>query len=193
MAYIAGRKSTFDYVHVTYAQTGITLDGSSATVRDSRFEHNQTGILIYKVSNSLISDNVIQSNSQYGIKVVNAPDPTIQYNSIVSNGLYALLVDGESLYSPLSNVIINAENNWWGTGDPEQIPNLIWDVYDNNWLPVVDFSPYLAAEPGQVIAITDVSVTGNFFNPLRNTWARVCVGSRRLPSRAAAYRKSSLR
>ena len=42
---------------------------------------------------------------------------------------------------------MNAEENWWGTTDPNEIAEMIWDCRDDPATRCVDFEPWCAA-PG---------------------------------------------
>jgi len=59
------------------------------------------------------------------------------YNNIVGNSPYAV--------SWLSSVLLEAENNWWGTTDPEVIENAIYDYKDNSALGLVKYESWLTS------------------------------------------------
>jgi hypothetical protein len=93
----------------------------------------------------VIRNNTITNNS-VGISLnENAyPNPllsTIEYNNIYGNTEYGINMDG-SLGIPDD---LNATYNWWGTTDPQEISQTIYDYYDNYNLGQLLFSPFLTA------------------------------------------------
>ena len=129
-------------------------------------------------STSLITNNVFDNNVNYGMQLLASntiplPTPTLHFNSFLNNGQYALFTGITGVNVNNSGTVINAENNWWGTADPVQISASIWDYFDSNWRPKIDFAPYLVAPPSQSIFITNVSVTNASFNPVISETAQI--------------------
>ncbi len=176
--YTNNSNSRVAFAHIQYANVGIFSDYSNMSVADSVIENNVTGIHIKGSSAVNVARNDIINNSQVGVLVqagypYSVPQPNINFNSISNNAAYNLQMAYESVNFNHSSSIINAENNWWGTADPAQISARIWDYYDTNYRPKVDFAPYLVTDPGNSIAITDNSVTPRFFNPNRSQTAAI--------------------
>jgi len=152
-----------EYTTVEYSgMTGISLLNASATIRNSNIRNNRRGFEINN-SNATISDNVISNNSDTGIFVRVSSNPVITRNTITGNGR-GIYVGGDgieannplpvvtenSIYNNIqwnyyaqnfgnpTNVILNANNNWWGTTDFVVIHSRIYDQSDSVSSPWVD-------------------------------------------------------
>ena len=170
--------SIIDYANIEYADTGLYIYYGSQPISNSSFQHNNTGITMVGTSTSLITNNVFDNNVNYGLNllasnIIPQPIPVVHYNSFLNNGQYDLYTGIAGVNVNVSGVIIDAENNWWGTANPTQIPASIWDYFDSNWRPRVDYAPYLVSPPGQSIFITNNSVTRRFFNPVRSETTQI--------------------
>jgi hypothetical protein len=85
--------------------------------------------------NNSFSGNEIYGNGEDGIESSGIPNLT--NNSIFSNEVYDFHATKESAD------IIDAENNWWGTTDSDEISAKIYDFYDDGSTVRVDFDPFL--------------------------------------------------
>ncbi|HCI45360.1 MAG TPA: hypothetical protein DE315_07530 [Candidatus Omnitrophica bacterium] len=173
MADASDDTSIIDHVRIQYANRGVELRHANTTVTHNEFLNNNTGLYLFGTTTAVVTDNLFDNNSQYGVMAMAAiaqgvPGPLFTNNSFLNNGQYDLFTGFEGVNLNVSGSIMNAENNWWGTDDPNQIAAQIWDYYDSVYRPKVDFAPYLITDPENSVAITDNSVTPRFFNPDRN-------------------------
>jgi len=87
-----------------------------------------------------ILDNVLVDNG-IGLQLGMYPQrPKIIGNNIEDNTDFALVYVGGNGDGP-----VDAKENWWGTTNPEQISEMIWDLYDDTDLFEVVFEPSLGA------------------------------------------------
>lgn len=178
MADVSDDTSRIHYARVRYANRGVELRRANTTLIHNEFLNNNIGLYLFGTTTAVVTDNLFDNNSQYGVALISAPaqgipGPLFTNNSLLSNGQYDLFTGFEGVNQNVSSAIVRVENNWWGTADLNQISAQIWDYYDNNYRPKVDFTPYLITTPGNVIAITNNSVTPRFFNPARNETATI--------------------
>lgn len=164
----SGLSSVIDHCRFEFAVRGLSMKDNNVPISHSEFEFNVIGLEITRTSTSSIEDNVFTNNTQYGIlllsDIVWVPQPVLRNNFIAGNGLHDLRVSFVGVNNNVSNAVIDAKVNWWGTDDPAQIALGIWDFNDENWRPRVDFDAYLVTPPGFLINITGNSVTPRFFN-----------------------------
>ena len=176
--YTNNSNSQIAFAHIRYANVGIFSDYSNMSISNSTIENNVTGIHIKGASTATIAQNDIINNMQTGIVLQagypsSIPQPNIHFNSIFNNATYNLQTAFESVNFNHSSSIINAESNWWGVDTPNLIGGTIYDYYDDVYRPVVDYGPYLVTEPVLAINISNISVTGNAFNPARFETAQI--------------------
>ncbi len=132
--------------------SGITAQAQSTlTVQGNFFLRGTDGIDIISGAASLtITDNLIDSNSRYGINgggsitsntisnnqigIHNPPSGVISYNNIVGNSI-------NSVTATVDN--IDAANNWWGITDTATINRTIYDSKVDCHLGTVTFTPFL--------------------------------------------------
>ena len=116
------------------------------------------GIACNGANAPVISGNRIGGH-YYGVAIINGAQPNVGdvgnadpnddgRNQFLGNGL------GEAMYELYNNgaLDIKAENNWWGTTDPQEIEDRIVHSVDDPLLGTVDFDPFLdvvAVEEGQ--------------------------------------------
>ena len=94
-----------------------------------------TGLQGYNVGGSVsILHSTITQNS-VGIQITNANIITFNYNNIFDNTVYNV--------ENLSGIDITATYNYWGTSDPDEIAETIFDYYDDINYGIVDYSNYL--------------------------------------------------
>ncbi len=147
--------SVLNYLQVEYADSGIYVSPQippTVTIQNSIFQNNRKGIYVDWESTVAINDNTITNNDD-GIYVEcfnSGCTPRINHNSIYNNANYNLRTSNLGGLN-FSWVTIDAENNWWGTTDPQVIMGTILDFSDNGSLPTVDFVPFLDAPNGNPI------------------------------------------
>jgi parallel beta-helix repeat protein len=100
--------------------------------------YHQTGILISNNAKPIIKQNTITNNA-VGISIEGSPTPTISNNNIEENSNYNLRMKLGA------QVDIAADNNWWGTTDTAEIDQKIYDSNDDFELGEVDYTPFLTA------------------------------------------------
>ena len=138
--------------HVRRNTTGVFLDTASPAVANNLIEYNTTGLYCYQNSSPVIRSNTITLNSSYGVQIQSSittqdknPHPVLTSNSIFTNTTYDLYAYW--FYQP-SNVVINAESNWWGTTDTNRMETKIYHRPDNvTYSPLVDYSLALTNDP----------------------------------------------
>lgn len=84
--------------------------------------NGQNGISISNSSNNTISNNIISSNSVDGIYLNNS-STQINFNRIAGNNRYGLCNEGKG--------IVDAQNNWWGSNNPNISLNSTSDICIN--------------------------------------------------------------
>ena len=143
-----------DCVIQNNSNSGIyATDSSALTVDNCVIRDNANGIhCTANFSGSIINTDVV-NNITYGIYLNGGnsfnPVPIVNYNNIHSNGDYELY--SSSYQDPAT--IIDAKNNWWGTGDFNLINERIYDHNDNSNSPFVNFEPYSDEEGNPVFGI----------------------------------------
>ncbi len=124
--------------------TGIRIwDNASGTLQYCVIEYASTGIYMYKDVSSNVTYCTFTNNTK-GIELRNhfgeIPVTSINYCSFTNNSKYNLYISTEFGWA---GTTINAENNWWGTQNPDEIAETIWDHNDDSNLALVDFDPWL--------------------------------------------------
>jgi hypothetical protein len=131
--------------------SGVTAQaGSILTVEGNSFLKGTDGIDVETGAFLTITDNLIDSNSRYGINgggditfntitnnqigIHNPPLGTISYNNIVGNTQYSVTATIED---------IDAQNNWWGIADARTINQTIYDSKCDYHLGTITFVPFL--------------------------------------------------
>jgi hypothetical protein len=112
---------------------GIMSVGSSITIEGNLFINNGRGIGIIESGTPSITGNVFTQTQGAAIFITDA-SPLITQNNLYAN-LFNLQLEGGSQD-------VSAEDNWWGSSDPEAIGETIFDWNDDASLGVVDFEPY---------------------------------------------------
>ena len=101
----------------------------------------------------VISGNIIEGN-YYGVAIINGAQPNVGNlsnadttddgnNQFLGNGI------GNNKYELFNNnsLPIYAENNWWGTDNPDSIEARIVHQVDNPAYGLVDFDPFIQNDP----------------------------------------------
>lgn len=115
--------ATFSNCIVQYANYGVYITGDGDhLMTNTTFRYNKKGIVI----------------KNYGTR----PDPTIQYSKLYENVEYNCFVE---YHGGWNTTILDAQNNYWGTIDPKQINNTIFDYTESSDRAIVDFSSFLDA------------------------------------------------
>jgi parallel beta-helix repeat protein len=98
-------------------------------VRESTLLDNSEHGIFLEDSQCDILANRVAGNGRAGVKWVDS-EGIFQDNSLVNNGEYALINDGEGA--------VDARGNWWGTTSAEAIAILIRDGADRAAFGLVD-------------------------------------------------------
>jgi hypothetical protein len=131
--------------------SGVTAQaGSILTVEGNSFLRGTDGIDVETGALLTITDNLIDSNSRYGINgggdinfntitnnqigIHNPPSGTISNNNIVGNTQWSITATTAS---------IDAQNNWWGIADARTINQTIYDSKCDYHLGTITFVPFL--------------------------------------------------
>jgi parallel beta-helix repeat protein len=123
---------------------GIVLDTKSGqTIRGNTIAKNTIGIRCRLGSDPAITGNRILDNRVAGVRLTDSAAPTLTGNILVGNGEAAL-----QNHSPAA---IHAENNYWGTADPEQIDRQIEDHADDASRGRVTYTPALSEPTTQPV------------------------------------------
>ena len=104
----------------------------------------------------VISGNIIEGN-YYGVAIINGAQPNVGNlsnadstddgnNQFLGNGI------GSNLYELYNNnsLPLFAENNWWGTDNPDSIEARIVHQVDNPAFGLVDFDPFIQNDPSGI-------------------------------------------
>jgi hypothetical protein len=147
--------------------SGVTAQaGSTLTVEGNSFLSGTDGIDVETGAFLTITDNLIDSNSRYGINgggditfntitnnqigIHNPPLGTISYNNIVGNTQYSITATIED---------IGAQNNWWGIADARTINQTIYDSKCDYHLGTITFVPFLTEPDPSAPAIPNSTPT----------------------------------
>jgi parallel beta-helix repeat protein len=139
-------------------------DRSIMTVKGNTFLKGTDGISISTGASLTITNNLIDSNSRFGINgggyidsntitnnqigIHNPPEGTISNNNIVANTV-------NSITATTAN--INAQNNWWGTTDTQTINQTIYDQKIDKTLGIITFVPFLTQPSASAPAIPSLT------------------------------------
>ena len=147
--------------------SGVTAQGGSIlTVEGNSFLRGTDGIDVDTGASLTITDNLIDSNSRYGINgggditfntitnnqigIHNPPLCTISYNNIVGNTQWSITATTAS---------IDAQDNWWGIADVRTINQTIYDSKCDYHLGTITFVPFLTAPDPSAPAIPSSTPT----------------------------------
>lgn len=115
------------------SNAGIYINNSdNNTISGDNITNNLNGIYINNSTNSLISDNTITYNIWNGISSYNSSNTTISSNNLMWNGNDGLYINNSSMQVKFNRIVgntnyglyndvngtINAEDNWWGSNNP---------------------------------------------------------------------------
>lgn len=157
-----------NYIHNNAYGVAILSQGSSsvaAQIRNNKIVNNTyfdpyaggSGINCYTLSPSVnttvIAGNLIQGNS-WGVTIqgIATPNLGVLANSDTSDNGKNIFIDNKNrdtlfaLYNN-TNLAIQAENNFWGTSDPDSVAQMIFDSTDIASLGRVDYEPFLTESP----------------------------------------------
>ena len=120
------------------------------SVQGNTFSKGTDGLDIFTGASVTITNNLIDSNSRYGIN----GGGTITSNTITNNqiGIHnpqAGIISDNNIVGNTQNSItaaavsIDAQNNWWGISDPATINQTIYDSKDDYHLGTIRFAPFL--------------------------------------------------
>jgi hypothetical protein len=130
--------------------SGITAQaGSILTVDGNSFLRGTDGIDISSGASLTITNNLIDSNSHYGIDGGgNINSNTISNNQIGIHNPPTSVISDNNIVGNTENSItatiedVNAQNNWWGITDTATINQTIYDSKDDFHLGTITFVPF---------------------------------------------------
>ncbi|MCD4722384.1 MAG: right-handed parallel beta-helix repeat-containing protein [Desulfobacula sp.] len=130
---------------------GIKINNSDTVeLKNAVVEYAEKGILISGGGSVQVLQTVIRNN-QYGVEVEDyngiASRPVINFCSLYGN-TWNYKVEKTISLDP---VPLDATNNWWGTADPDEIGETIYDHGISPSRSVVDYSLFLDSENGTPI------------------------------------------
>ena len=132
--------------------SGIKARGSSVlTVESNSFVGGHDGLDIGEGTSATIRNNLIDSNSEYGINGGGFIDSnTITNNKVgIHNPKAGSVITNNNIVSNRENSItaaggsVNAQNNWWGITDTPTINQTIYDLHEDPSLGEIVFVPFL--------------------------------------------------
>jgi len=161
--------SSLSYAEVRNGANAITLNNSSPSISNILATNNNRA---FNITNSFASiNNVTALSNDTGFRILSG-SPTIMNSFIFNNNYGFVLQHTSSLVAPTvnncgiysnsarnidntgsfsSSASVNFQNNWWGTTDPAVISQSIWDHYDQEVRPYIDFTPFLDSQGGSPI------------------------------------------
>jgi parallel beta-helix repeat protein len=125
--------------------------GSALAVNGNSFLKGNDGLDVAEGSALTIKNNLIDSNSRYGINGGGYIDSnTITNNQVgIHNPFAGSIINNNNILGNSQNSItaadasVNAENNWWGTTDTQTINQTIYDAKIDHDLGTITFVPFL--------------------------------------------------
>ncbi|MCK4596837.1 right-handed parallel beta-helix repeat-containing protein [bacterium] len=104
----------------------------------NHFFSNEDALYLHYYCDPQIEANEISDQQRSGLYLSGYNNPEIHRNNISQNGSYGVYLT----YQPDN---VQAQNNWWGTNNLNEIGTLIWDVHDNAAVGEVLLNPILEA------------------------------------------------
>ena len=124
-------------------------DNSGGSLSNCVVEYADIGIYMYRNTSPQITGCTIRHNN-IGVKLSiyytsDQPGTVVNNCSLYENTEYNYYVDsGRDEW----NKTLDATDNWWGTSDPSEIAESVYDYADNSEMAAVDFSSFLDREGG---------------------------------------------
>jgi flagellar hook assembly protein FlgD len=142
---------------------GLYVSGSSPTISNAVIQTNNTGECLTGGASPTMTGIQAINNFPFGFYLSGVggnPNPVVHQSNIYNNGIFDVYT--EAFNPGGASVILNFEDNWWGTGNLQLIADRIWDFNDTgtNSEPIIDFEP-----TRYVVAITDAQATPLLFSP----------------------------
>jgi hypothetical protein len=139
-----GTPSSFTHCIFEYGEYGLRPNSAAPTISHCTVRHcSSSGIFVAGASPVITHCDI--HHCRDGIAVShNSSAPTVNFCNIHDNTHWNVYV--MAFAAPL--VVIDMENNWWGTADPEAIAQEINDSLDHADLyATIDFEPWAGAVP----------------------------------------------
>jgi hypothetical protein len=145
--YIVNIGSVLNYLDVRDSKFGIYHNIVENNITNSYFENNLFASVFANGASPSVTNNTIADNA-HGFLILGGlaaiSQPIInnnQFSGQAGFNIYALSTVGDDM----SSVVINAENNHWGTVVENEIQDKIYDGNDlgNEPAPRVDYDPYI--------------------------------------------------
>ena len=139
--------SPYGYGLCCYEQSEVTLD--TCVVKNN----STTGIYVNN-STATIEQSTIQDNGSHGISISGNSGASINFNNITGHSSYGV-------YNSNANVIIDAQNNWWGdasgpthpsnpTGTGDRVSDYVTFI---PWLETPAGQPQIPIAPTNLVAV----------------------------------------
>ena len=148
-----GNHSSFTHCVFEYGEYGLRPNNAAPTVTYCTIRHcSSSGIFIAGASPTITHCDIHHCRDGIGISH-NLSAPSVNFCNIHDNthwNVYVLAFDAPS-------VVIDMENNWWGTADPGAIAQEINDSTDNaDIYATIDFDPWAGAVPNESLSWSKV-------------------------------------
>ncbi len=114
---------------ITGNRRGLYLQRSQGDVIGNDLSSNSEHGIFLEDSTLEVADNRLVGNGRAGVRWLNS-EGRLARNLIAENGVYAIINDGHT--------VAKARNNWWGSGDPEEVLAAIRDGRSRSGLALVD-------------------------------------------------------
>ena len=136
--------SSFEYCTFEFAEQGLRVSFASPAVSHCTIRScSSSGLFIGESSPTVQYCDIYANRDGIGI-TGNASNPTINYNNIHGNTHWNVYV----FSYPEPAVIIDCENNWWGTDVEAEIAQEINDSADNpDIYATIDYDPWWMEQP----------------------------------------------
>ncbi|MCK4410593.1 MAG: right-handed parallel beta-helix repeat-containing protein [Candidatus Eisenbacteria sp.] len=133
---------TIQHNHVHHNTYGGIGGGFYCYAYYNLVEYNGTGLS--SGSGCRFEHNIVRGNA-VGVALSDYPLGEMHFNDIYDNTEFAVRLYG---YGESDGRGFDATENWWGTTDPDEIADMIWDCHDDPTIPVcVVYDPWCSA-PG---------------------------------------------
>jgi len=160
-----------DYAIIEYAQYGIETHselGISGSVTNSLLRGNLHAIYLRNDVGLIITGNTIVDNA-YGI-LLNAskddPQPTIHNNTLLNNSISSLVIQSYGYSSP---IVLDIQNNWWGTATPDTTTYNSKDVYFSGSATTVAAIDSPAAAAIHAPVVKSIQISQSYLSPAGNS------------------------
>ncbi len=162
-----GAVSDCHFENIAHVAMSVGLNSCATLERNTVFG-GEEAVYIEGLSNVIASDNRFDSQTYDAVFLHNS---TVLFhgNHFLNPALWAIYIPHISYTNP-PVVELDFTGNYWGTDDPGQIAEWIWDGHDDaNILAVVDYEPFLVITPVETprgMSGLELVASPNPFNPV---------------------------